>query len=270
MKAVVLARGLGRRMRDATPSARLTSSQLAAADAGLKSMLPIGNGQGHPFLDYVLSALADADCLDVCLVLGPEHDAVRRHYEGQGRPRRVQLSFAEQTTADGTARAVLAARNFVAGDPFLALNADNLYPAGVLRALAGLDGPGLAAFERGALADESGFPAERVAAFALLDVEEGRLRRIIEKPTPERMAAAGAHALVSMNVWRFDHRILEACRDVPVSARGEHELPEAVALALTRGVEFRAIPARGPVLDLSRRSDIAAVTRRLAGREPRP
>ena len=73
-----------------------------------------------------------------------------------------------------------------------------------------------------------------------------------------------------MNCWRFDGRIFEACRAVTRSARGEFELPEAVALAARRGVRFRAIPAAGPVLDLSRRADTADVERRLAGVDPRP
>ena len=57
---------------------------------------------------------------------------------------------------------------------------------------------------------------------------------------------------------------------MPRSARGEYELPEAVALALRQGVRFRAVPARGPVLDLSRRADAVDVERRLAGVVPRP
>jgi glucose-1-phosphate thymidylyltransferase len=73
-----------------------------------------------------------------------------------------------------------------------------------------------------------------------------------------------------MNCWRFDARIFDACRDVRRSARGEFELPEAVALAVTRGVRFRAVPARGPVLDLSRRADLADVSRRLDAAQPRP
>jgi dTDP-glucose pyrophosphorylase len=76
--------------------------------------------------------------------------------------------------------------------------------------------------------------------------------------------------LVSMNCWRFDSRIFSACRDVPRSRRGEFELPEAVGLAVARGVMFRALRAAGPVLDLSRRSDTADVEQRLAGVEPRP
>jgi glucose-1-phosphate thymidylyltransferase len=73
-----------------------------------------------------------------------------------------------------------------------------------------------------------------------------------------------------MNCWRFDSRIFAACRDVPRSRRGEFELPDAVTLAMNRGVRFRVLRAEGPVLDLSRRADAAAVERRLAGLEPRP
>jgi dTDP-glucose pyrophosphorylase len=73
-----------------------------------------------------------------------------------------------------------------------------------------------------------------------------------------------------MNCWRFDNRIFEACRDVPRSARGEFELPQAVMLAVERGVRFRAVPANAAVLDLSRRGDAAELSRRLAGVVPEP
>ncbi len=78
------------------------------------------------------------------------------------------------------------------------------------------------------------------------------------------MAHAGDAALVSMNCWRFDERIFDACRDVPRSSRGEFELPQAVMLAVERGVRFRAVSASGAVLDLSRRGDAAELSRRLA------
>ena len=99
---------------------------------------------------------------------------------------------------------------------------------------------------------------------------DGYLMRIVEKPGRAYYDAAGPDALVSMNAWRFDPRIFDACRDVPVSSRGEYELPEAVGVALSRGVRFKTFRACGPVLDLSRRSDVTLVSRRLAGAHPRP
>lgn len=269
MKAVVLARGLGRRMQQDTEPVALTDAQRAAAAAGHKGMVPIGDA-GRPFLDHVLSHLADAGCPDVCLVVAPDHEAVRAYY-AKVPPRRVRVHYAVQDEPTGTAHAVLAAEAFVRDEGFLVLNADNLYPVEVLRALAALEGPGLAAFERRALVEDSGFPPERAAHFAVLAVNaEGWLTSIREKPPSDDPALQDPHALISMNVWRFDSGIFQACREVPRSRRGEHELPEAVALALSRGVRFKAVPARGAVLDLSRRGDVPHVTRRLAGREPHP
>jgi glucose-1-phosphate thymidylyltransferase len=141
----------------------------------------------------------------------------------------------------------------------------------VLRSLVELDGPGLPAYQRDSLVRDSGFPPDRVTSFAAIEVDpRGFLTRIVEKPGREYHDAAGPSALVSMNVWRFDERIFDACRDVPLSTRGEYELPEAVGLAVTRGVRFRAVPASGAVLDLSRRSDVALVNARLEGQEARP
>jgi glucose-1-phosphate thymidylyltransferase len=158
----------------------------------------------------------------------------------------------------------------VGSRPFLVLNADNLYPVDVLRSLVALDGPGLPAFERARLVEESGFPEDRVAQFAVVRVDgEGWLAGIEEKPDPRDLDATGPRALISMNVWRFDARIFDACRDVPRSPRGEHELPEAVGLAAARGVRFRVLPGRGAVLDLSRQADIARVSAQLQGKEPR-
>lgn len=270
-KAVVLAAGAGQRMRRADRSSQLTSAQAEAANVGHKALMPVGAGDSRPFLDYILSALADAGCHAICLVIGRSHDAVQRYYERERPPQRLRLAFARQESPEGTAHALLTAEAFAGMDDFLVLNADNLYPVAVLRSLVALTGPGLAAFERDELVNDSGFPLDRVGAFALLDVDaEGRLRRIIEKPGPDRMRAAGPHALVSMNLWRFDRRIFQACRAVPRSTRGEFELPEAVALALAQGIEFRAVTSRGPILDLSSRSDIAHVTERLAGQHAAP
>ena len=73
-----------------------------------------------------------------------------------------------------------------------------------------------------------------------------------------------------MNLWAVTPAIVDACRRVPRSRRGEFELPEAVGLALSEGVEVRVICMTAPVLDLSQRSDIATVARHLRDVVPRP
>jgi glucose-1-phosphate thymidylyltransferase len=275
-RALVLARGLGTRMRRDEGDAVLTPEQRRVADTGMKALMPMA---GRPFLDYVLGALADAGLRRVALVVAPDHHLVREYYAAHP-PRRLELDFVVQEEARGTADAVRSAEAWTRGDPFLVMNADNLYPPAALAALAAIDEPAFAAFDAGDLVRTSNIPEARIRAFALVEIDEsGYLASIVEKPAigaipPEGGAIppeGGSHEwAVSMNLWRFDSRIFAACRDVPTSARGEQELPEAVALAVRRGLRVRAVPAAGPVLDLSRRADAADVERRLAGTVPRP
>ncbi len=245
---------------------------------GQKGMMPLPGPDGRlrPFLDYVLSELADAGFLDVALVVPPaptdrSPQPLREYYRGEGAPTRLRISFVVQETANGTADAVASAASWIGERPFVVLNADNLYGVAALRALHDADGPALPVYERDDLVRTSGIPAERVGSFALLHVTPGGLLAdIVEKPGREAIDAAGPRALISMNCWRGDESVLQACRDVPASPRGEYELPSAIRLAITRGTRIRAIAARGPVLDLSRREDVAGVVKRLQHVEVRP
>ncbi len=267
MKAIVLARGKGTRMRESSGPSSADAAQARVAETGVKGMIPFR----RPFLDYVLSALADAGCTDICLVIAPGPNAIRDHYQANP-PERVTVSFAVQQEARGTADALLSARTFAGNDPFLALNSDNYYPVDVLRALVALDGPGLPAFRRSSLIALSNIDPDRVRSFAMLTIDDdGVLVDIIEKPDPETFATFGDDVRVSMNVWRFGPSIFEACERIEPSARGELELPNAVRYAIREmGERLVAVPFDAGVLDLSRREDIAEVERRLADVDPRP
>jgi glucose-1-phosphate thymidylyltransferase len=262
VKAVILARGLGTRMRKADEASGLDGEQARVADTGVKAMIPIG----RPFLDYGLSALADAGVSEVILVIGPEHGLVREYYTKTCVPTRLQVRFAIQQEPKGTADAVAAAADEVAGSDFLVLNSDNYYPPDALRALVALDGPGLVAFGAEAMAREAGVPAERILKLAVVRIGAGDvLDDVIEKPSPEVVATLGDEVFVSMNCWRFDQTVLDACRRVSPSPRGELELPDAVRLSMAKmGSVFRVIRMNAGVLDLSSRGDIAEVAARLA------
>jgi dTDP-glucose pyrophosphorylase len=262
VRAVILARGLGTRMRRVDEAAEVAGEQARVAETGVKAMIPIG----HPFLDYALSALADAGIMDVVLVIGPEHAVVRDYYTRTRVPTRVQVTFAIQEHPRGTADAVVAAADIVQQDDFLVLNSDNYYPPDALRALAGLDGPGLVAFGRESMLRESNVKADRIRQFAVVRVDPGDvLGDIIEKPDAQTLEGLGADVYVSMNCWRFDATVLDACRRVGLSPRGELEIPDAVRLAMQKmGTVFRVVRMNAGVLDLSNRGDIAAVADALA------
>lgn len=260
--AAILARGLGSRMRRADRDATLSDAQAASADAGQKGMIPID----RPFLDYVITALADAGITTVVLVIGPDHEAIRTYYTQTAPPTRVQLQFAVQELPIGTADAVIAAASTIGDVPFLVLNADNHYPADAVRALAADDSAGVVAFDRDALLADGLIEPERLRQFAVLDIDAtDTLRAIVEKPGDTLDPASEVARWVSMNLWAITPALVRACRAVPRSTRGEFELPEAIALAITHGERIRVVRARGTVLDLSSRSDVPKVAAQLRG-----
>jgi glucose-1-phosphate thymidylyltransferase len=250
-------------MKAEDEAATLAADQAAVAGTGVKALVPI---DGRPFLDYVLSGLADAGCTEVCLVIGPEHAALRDRYSRVIVPRRVRVRYAIQETPRGTGDAVLAASGFVGGDEFLMINSDNYYPVRALRALVAMGHPGTVLFTPEGLAAHSNIEPARVRGFALAKVSaDGYLEGLVEKPDEATARAMGAVRRVSMNCWRFPPAIFEVCRNLVPSARGELEITDAVASLIARGQRFEVLTSDEGVLDLSRRSDIAPVLERLRG-----
>lgn len=258
----MLARGLGTRMMAADHGAALSADQAAVADTGIKSLVPVF--EGRPFLDYILSALADAGCTEICLVIGPEHDLIRDRYTRVVPPRRFRIAFAVQEKPRGTGDALLAAAAFAGGEEFLMTNSDNYYPVPVLRALVNMGRPGTVFFTPEGLAAHSNIEPARILAFALGKVgADGCLDALVEKPDAAALAAVGPERRVSMNCWRFPPSIFEACRRLTPSARGELELTDAINMTIASGVRFKVETSGDGVLDLSRRGDIPAVRARL-------
>ena len=203
-KAVILARGLGSRMRKAASGVALTAEQSKAADAGVKAMISL---DGRPFLDYVISALADAGFTEVCRVRGPEHDLIRDYYDGVAK-RRVRISYAVQAEPLGTANAVLAAEEFAGDDRVLVINSDNYYPAEALALLREVPGSALVGFTREGMLASSNIPADRIAAFALATADaSGNLAELVEKPDVHSRDLPGCPRDPEVGAWRVrDHR----------------------------------------------------------------
>ena len=254
-------------MRKADPAVALDPALAAAADSGVKAMIP---AMGRPFLDYVLGVAAEAGITRACLVVGPEHGQIEQYYKDL-RPRRMTIEFAVQEKPLGTANAVAAAEPVVGKRPFVMINSDNYYPLAALCGLRDAPGPAVAIFDQETLVAGSNIPAERIAKFAVVEGEpqpDGttRLKRIIEKPDEATLARLPRPLGVSMNCWRFGPAIFEACRSIKPSPRGELEITDAVQYAIDRlGEQFSIVWCQAAVLDLSSRNDIEPVARRLAG-----
>lgn len=252
-KAVILARGLGARMRATAPCVLLTPEQELIASSGVKALIPVAGGK--TLLELTLENISSAGFHEFVLVIGPEHSVIREFCASND----LDVSFAIQDKPLGTADAVLAAAQCVSDEElFLVVNSDNLYPVESLRRLREANRPAMLAFEREALIGRSNIPEDRVARFATVEADDrGLLKRIVEKP---QSVAAGS--CVSMNAWLFSSRIFAACRAIGPSERGEYEITAAVQYAIDElNAEFAFLKTVEGVLDVSSRSDIESAGR---------
>ena len=162
-KAVILARGLGMRMRAETAGVVLTTEQHRIAEAGIKALMPVVNDK--TLLELIMENLSAAGFDDICLVIGPEHSAIRDFCSEN----ELDVRFAIQDEPRGTADAVLAAEECVGGELFLVVNSDNLYPVDGLRILRATNRPAMLAFERDALIRLSNIAEDRIAKYATVE-----------------------------------------------------------------------------------------------------
>lgn len=107
---------------------KLNRAVITAAGRGQRA-LPVQtlvdrDGVEKKALEIVLDEVTDAGAEEVCLVVAPGDEAVYRAAAG---PYAARLTFVVQTEPLGYGHAVLLARDFTSGQPFLHLVSDHLY-----------------------------------------------------------------------------------------------------------------------------------------------
>ncbi|WP_247731486.1 bifunctional sugar-1-phosphate nucleotidylyltransferase/acetyltransferase [Halovivax limisalsi] len=191
MQTVVLAAGQGTRMRPLT-------------DRRPKPMLPVAD---RPLVAHTVDAAIAAGATRIVLVVGYESDPIVDYFgETYGG---VPIEYVHQEAQAGTADAVRTAAPALAAEPFVVLNGDALFADGDLAPLYD-GGPAICSVR-----------VDDPTQYGVLDVEDGVVTGIVEKPTdpPSNRINAGA--------YHFPAAALEWL-DVPESERGEHELTDVL------------------------------------------
>jgi len=182
-----------------------------------KPMLPVGD---RPLVAHTVRAAVRAGASKIVLVVGYEADDVRSYFDS--RESEVPIEFATQHDQRGTADAVRAGADRLDDAPFVVLNGDALY-----------DAAGLAALYDGGPAVGS-FRVDNPSDYGVLDVDDGTVRGVIEKPAdpPSDLINAGAYQFpAAARRWL----------DVPESSRGELELTDVLARACEEAT-VRTVP----------------------------
>ena len=106
MQAIILAGGLGTRLRSVVPDLP-------------KPMAPVA---GRPFLAWVLDRLVDAGFESAVLAVGYRHEIIRAHFGEDYRG--MALRYSVETTPLGTGGAMRLAADHVTALPVFVLNGD--------------------------------------------------------------------------------------------------------------------------------------------------
>ncbi|MDI6642928.1 MAG: sugar phosphate nucleotidyltransferase [Candidatus Hodarchaeaceae archaeon] len=210
MKAVVLAAGLGTRMRPLT----FTKP---------KFLLPVA---GRPALDHVITLLKNAGVDQIAVVVGFGKEQLIERY-GDGSKFGLNVSYLHQKKLLGTANAVSLAEDFAAGERFVVMNGDTLVDQESLNAF-------VRRYEELAGKEDFGglmatIEVDEPEQFGIVFLKNGRVSEIVEKPrrVKSRLANAG--------IYIFDPVIFDAIKRTKKSKRGEYELTASMQILINSG-----------------------------------
>ncbi|MCC6387504.1 MAG: nucleotidyltransferase family protein [Dehalococcoidia bacterium] len=235
-RAVLFAAGRGARLGEITATTP-------------KPLLTVG---GRPVIVRALDGFARAGIREVVVVTGYLGEQVEAEL-GNGEACGMRLSYVRQATPDGTAKALLLARDALGEGPFAWAWADIVVPSEAYRAVV------RAALADGALAvNEVDDPAEGAAVY----VADGFVTRIVEKPAPGSSTTRWNNAGVGV----LGPAAWEHVAALEPSPRGEYELPRAIAAMVAAGARLRAVPVEGPWSDIGTPASLAAAREHYARR----
>jgi glucose-1-phosphate thymidylyltransferase len=207
MKGVVLAGGLGTRLR---PLTRVTN----------KHLLPVYN---KPMIYYPIQTLVDAGIVDIMLVTGGNNAGDFLRLIGNGEEFGLRhMNYTYQKTEGGIADALSLCRHFVGDDKVVVILGDNFVQGSIRKAAEDFEKQ-----PKGAkiFLKEVDNPSE----FGVPVLDGDRVVRIIEKPKdpPSNLAVIG--------IYMYDSEVFNIVSTLRPSDRGELEITDVNNAYIDRG-----------------------------------
>jgi len=223
MKGVILAGGSGTRLH---PLTKVTSKQL----------LPVYD---KPMIYYPLTTLILAGVDEVLVITRPEDAPLFKSLLGDGSEFGISISYAQQEKPGGLAQAPLIAEQFLNGEGFCLILGDNfLYGSGLGRKLQKLNSvEGATVFA---------YKVNNPTQYGVVELDySGKPISIEEKPKSPKSD------LAIPGLYFFDRDIVEICRNLKPSARGELEITDAIKEYMSRGkLSVHVLPIGTAWLDM--------------------
>jgi glucose-1-phosphate thymidylyltransferase len=202
----------------------------ARAFAGAAGLLfPLAN---RPLIVYALEAMRRLAISEVAVVLCPDTSAGVRAVVADGSDWGLRVTYIEVGEPLGQAGGLLAAEDFVGGEPFVLHRADGLLVGDDHRHVSCFHDAGVDALLLVHAVDDP-------SAHAVVELERGRVREVVQHPLEPRgdLALAGVAIL--------GPAIFAALDDIGPSWRGRLELSDALTRMARAGADVRVRPVPG-------------------------
>lgn len=204
LKAIILSAGEGSRMRPLT----LTKP---------KTMLPVA---GKPIIQYNIESLRDNGITDILLIVRYKEEMVRNYF-GDGSDFGVNIFYKTQKDFLGTANAISYGEDFI-DDSIIVLNGDIILDDEIIHEI--IKKYNYLTPNTLMLLTE----VEDPSAFGVVEIENGNIKSIVEKPKREEAPSN----LVNAGIYIFNKDIFDKIRKTEISERGEYEITDSVSLQI--------------------------------------
>jgi len=217
IQGVILAAGKGKRLKPVTLKVS-------------KAMSPILD---KPIIGHVLECLHLAVGIrDFVVVVSTEDKDICDYLESQWRDR-AQFRFAYQDRRMGMADALMHAVPYIDGEEFLLAACDNLHRKEHIAELVHCHRE----FGNNGTLSLMRVPPEKLSKGGVVEIIDGEISRIVEKPDPEDAPSD----MASLPLYVFRREILEYLPHVGLSPRGEYELQDAMQMMINEHGGFRGV-----------------------------
>lgn len=213
MKAVIMAAGIGKRLKPIT-------------ETRPKPLIPIG---GAPFLEYSIKSIIKAGINEILLIVGYKKEMIQEYFGDGSEKYGVKIDYIFQEEQLGTAHAAKCCKEFVGNEPFMLMNGDVITDEEVIIDVVKIYNEGQC---DGIV---TLFEVVNPEVFGIISLDnDGYATDIIEKPPIGSKVGNMANA----GIYIFNPALFDAIDQTEKSKRGEYEITDSIKILINNGAKI--------------------------------